>query len=76
MSCIQVAQQPWVVTWAAEGGGPSEQGDWRWVSVILIVCGGGDVDTVEGLLSTSPGMDPHGSHTLSLLQIQKVWGRS
>lgn len=23
MSCIQVGQQPWVVMWAAEGGGPS-----------------------------------------------------
>lgn len=44
--------------------------------MIFIVRGGCDVDTVEGILSTCPGMDPHGSHALSLLQIQKVWGRS
>lgn len=39
-------------------------------------CGGCDVDMVEGLISTSPGTDLHGSHTLSLLQIRKACGRS
>lgn len=51
---------------------------WRWICVVVIVCGGYDVDMVKGLLPSSPGMDPHGSHALSLLLVleQKVWGRS
>lgn len=46
--------------------------------MVLIVRRGCDVDMVEGLLPTSPGMNPRVSHAVSLLlvlgQVLEAWG--
>lgn len=79
LSCIQVGRQPWVVPgaagWRTRGAGRLEVGFCAAHCPWGLWCGHGGRGPLQRM-RTSPGMDPHGSHAPSLLQIQKVWGRS